>query len=171
MARRPIDVYRGLLEARVDPEILPHIDSFVNRFTDHTFAGHPISAHLKRFLDVFARLVAYLDTRSLAGLGDLTIAIDTLDYFSSTTKWWPMDRRNPELVIRPPSQDPREFMLSIASVTVGSTTMSRVTGSIERMARFLDEHEVKSQESRDILSESLASIWVLLSAFSAKSQG
>jgi hypothetical protein len=159
------------MEAQLDSELSGHIKSFVAQFDTCTFAGHPVSAHLVRFLDVVSRLVAYLDTRSVAGLEDLTLAIDTLDYFSSTSKWWTIDRRDPSFILKPPAHDPRDFMLSLADVTVDSGTMSRVTGSIERLARFLDEHHFTNQKATDYLSEALASMWVLLSAFACKGQG
>ncbi len=171
MTRRPIDVYRGIMESQLDSGLSPHITSFVNQFSDYTFAGHPVSAHITRFLDIIARLVAYLDSRTVAGLEDLTLAIDTLDYFSSSSKWWNIERKDPSFIIKPPAQDPRELMGLLANVTVDSGTMSRITGSIERLARFLDEHKFTHQEASDKLSESLASMWVLLSAFACKGQG
>ena len=171
MTRRPIDVYRGIMEAQLDSELSVHIKSFVNQFASCTFAGHPVSAHLVRFLGVISRLVAYLDSRSVAGFEDLTLAIDSLDYFSSTSKWWIIDRRDPSFILKPPAHEPREFMTSLADVTVDSGTMSRITSSIDRLARFLDEHHFTNQDATDKLSESLASMWVLLSAFVCKGQG
>jgi hypothetical protein len=159
------------MEAKLDSGLSSNIKSFVSQFSDYTFAGHPVSAHITRFLDIISRLVAYLDSRSVAGLEDLTLAIDTLDYFSSTSKWWNIDRRTPSFLLKPPAQDPRELMASLATITVGSGTMSRITGSIERLARFLEEHNFTNQESCDVLSESLASMWVLLSAFACKGLG
>ncbi|MGY5853826.1 MAG: hypothetical protein RTU92_09690, partial [Candidatus Thorarchaeota archaeon] len=171
MARKPIDAYRGLMETRFPPEIVPHMDTVVGKFSNYTFAGHDLSSHLTRFLKTISRLIAYVRTNDVVSLSDLASAIDILDYFTSTSKWWSMNRKEPGFVIRPPSKDPRDFMKGMVSVKVGSATMSRITGSIERLSRFLDEHEITSMSQRNDLCESLASVWVLFCAFICKSQG
>ncbi|MGY5877189.1 MAG: hypothetical protein RTU30_15665, partial [Candidatus Thorarchaeota archaeon] len=171
MARKPIDAYRGLMETRFPPEIVPHMDAVVSKFANYTFAGHDLSSHLTRFLKTISRLIAYVRTKEVVSLSDLASAIDILDHFTSTSKWWTMNRKEPGFVIRPPSRDPRDFMKGMALVKVGSATMSRITGSIERLSRFLDEHEITSMTQRNDLCESLASVWVLFCAFICKSQG
>ena len=167
----PIDVYRGLMETKFPPEIVPHIESVVGKFSDYTFAGHDLSTHLARFIKTISKLIAYLDKRSLTALADLTSAIDVLDHFTSTSKWWNMSRKEPGFIIRPPNKDPRDFMKALPIIKIGSASMSRITGSIERLSRFLNEHEITSSQQRDDLCESLASVWVLMSAFFSKNQG
>jgi hypothetical protein len=92
LARTPVDVYQGLLRTRLEDTIPDQIDSVTTRFADTQFLGSKISIHLTRFLILFTKLVAYLESRDVATLSDVTEAIDILDYFTSTSKWWSMTR-------------------------------------------------------------------------------
>lgn len=171
MSRTPVDVYRGLLHTRLDDSIPKQIETVVSRFTDSQFAGEKISVHLTRFLRLFTRLVGYLDGRDVATLSDVTVAIDVLDYFTSTSKWWLMSRKNPGFILRPPSREPREFIKSIADLQLGGQTLQRTTVAADKLSRFLEEHELANSTLRGELREDLLSSWALLSAFSCKAQG
>ncbi|MHA2352060.1 MAG: hypothetical protein ACXABX_02955 [Candidatus Thorarchaeota archaeon] len=171
MARTPVDIYRGLLRTRLEDTISDQIDTVAVRFTDAQFLGSKISVHLTRFLKIFTKLVAYLETRDTATLSDVTEAIDVLDYFTSTSKWWSMTRKEPGLVLRPPSREPRGFIKSVADLQFGPNTLQRITGSAEKLIRFLEEHEVEDESQRKHLSEDFVSSWAILSAFACKGQG
>lgn len=171
MSRTPVDVYRGLLRTRLDDSIPKQIETVVSRFTNSQFAGEKISVHLTRFLRLFTRLVGYLDGRDVATLSDVTVAIDVLDYFTSTSKWWLMSRKNPGFILRPPSREPREFIKSIADLQLGGQTLQRTTVAADKLSRFLEEHELANSTLRGELREDLLSSWALLSAFSCKAQG
>lgn len=171
MARTPVDVYRGLLRTRLEDTISDQIDTVAVRFTDAQFLGSKISVHLKRFLKLFTKLVAYLETRDTATLSDVTEAIDVLDYFTSTSKWWSMTRKEPGLVLRPPSREPRSFIKSVADLQFGPNTLQRISGSAEKLIQFLEEHEIADEEQRKHLSETFGSAWAILSAFVCKGQG
>jgi hypothetical protein len=171
LARTPVDVYRGLLRTRLEDTISDQIDTVAVRFTDAQFLGSKISVHLKRFLKLFTKLVAYLETRDTATLSDVTEAIDVLDYFTSTSKWWSMTRKEPGLVLRPPSREPRSFIKSVADLQFGPNTLQRISGSAEKLIQFLEEHEIADEEQRKHLSETFGSAWAILSAFVCKGQG
>jgi len=141
------------------------------RFTDAQFLGSKISVHLSRFLKLFTKLVAYLESRDVATVSDVTEAIDVLDYFTSTSKWWSMTRKEPGLVLRPPSREPRNFIKSIADLQFGPNTLQRISNASEKLIRFLEEHEVADATQRKDLSESFVSSWAILSAFACKGQG
>jgi hypothetical protein len=140
LARTPVDVYRGLLRTRLEDTISDQIDTVAVRFTDAQFLGSKISVHLTRFLKLFTKLVAYLETRDTATHSDFTEAIDVLDYFTSTSKWWSMTRKEPGLVLRPPSREPRSFIKSVADLQFGPNTLQRISGSAEKLIQFLEEH-------------------------------
>jgi len=171
LARTPVDVYRGLLRTRLEDTISDQIDTVAVRFTDAQFLGSKISVHLTRFLKLFTKLVAYLETRDTATLSDVTEAIDVLDYFTSTSKWWSMTRKEPGLVLRPPSREPRSFIKSVADLQFGPNTLQRISGSAEKLIQFLEEHEVADKAQRKHLSETFVSSWAILSAFVCKGQG
>lgn len=171
MSRTPVDVYRGLLRTQLENTIPNQIETVTARFGDTQFLGSKLSVHLTRFLTIFTRLVAYLDARDVATLNDVTKAIDVLDYFTSTSKWWSMTRREPGLILRPPSREPRSFIKSIADIQFGPNTLQRVTGAAEKLIRFLEEHEVADSAQRKVLSETFVSSWSILSAFACKGQG
>ena len=171
MARTPVDVYRGLLRTGLEDTIPDQINTVVVRFTDAQFLGSKISDHLTQFLKLFTKLVAYLETRDVATLSDVTEAIDLLDYFTSTSKWWTMTRKEPGLVLRPPSREPRRFIKSVVDLQFGPNTLQRISGSSEKLIRFLEEHEVADETQRKELSEAIVSSWAILSAFTCKGQG
>ncbi len=171
MARTPVDVYRGLLRTRLEDTIPDQINTVAVRFTDAQFLGSKISDHLTLFLKLFTKLVAYLGARDVATLSDVTEAIDLLDYFTSTSKWWTMTRKEPGLVLRPPSREPRGFIKSVVDLQFGPNTLQRISGSSEKLIRFLEEHEVADEAQRKELSEAVVSSWAILSAFACKGQG
>jgi hypothetical protein len=122
-------------------------------------------------VEFWSRHAAFLDNRETTTLSDLTTAIDLLDYFTSTSKWWTMTRDDPGLILRLPSRDPREFIKSIPLIQMGGETLGRVTGARDRLIRFLEEHELGDDKTRAALTEHLVSIWLLLCGFSCKGQG
>ena len=112
-----------------------------------------------------------MNSRYVVGQDDLTIAIDLLDHVTSTTKWWVIDRKDPVLILRPRIRDPREFMKSVANVTIGGATLHRVSNGLDKLSRFLEEQGVAESPLREGLCESLVSAWLLLSAFICRSEG
>lgn len=171
MSRTPADVYKGLLFTQLEDSIPRQIETVVSRFTDSQFVGEKISVHLARFVRIFTRLVGYLDGREVATLSDVTVAIDVLDYFTSSSKWWLMSRKDPGFVLRPPSHEPREFIKSITDLQLSGPTLQRATTAADKLSRFLVEHELANSAMQGELREDLLSSWVLLSAFSCKAQG
>jgi hypothetical protein len=171
LARKPIDVYQGLIKTKLSVDSVSHIESVVGRYDDHIFAGRKLSFHLRRFTEFWCRHAAFLDNRETTNLSDLTTAIDLLDYFTSTSKWWTMTREDPGLTLRLPSRDPREFIKSIPLIQMGGETLGRVAGARDRLTRFLEEHELGDDNTRAALTEHLVSIWLLLCGFSCKGQG
>ncbi len=171
MSRTPVDVYNGLLHTRLETSIPKQIETVVSRFTDSQFAGEKISVHLTRLITLFTRLVGYLDGRDVATLSDVTVAIDVLDYFTSSSKWWLMSRQNPGFILRPPSREPREFIKSISDLQLSGPTLQRATVAADKLSRFLEEHKLANSALQGELREDLLSSWALLSAFSCKAQG
>ena len=171
MARTPIDVYRGLVQIELDNTIPGQINSVVTRFTDYIFAGEKLSIHLTRFLTLITRLVPLVDSRKKAESSDLTMAVDFLDYITSTSKWWTLSREEPGFVLRPPSREAREFIKSIADLQVGGTTLQRISNSTDKLSRFLEEHDIKTTKEIEDLCNGMISAWALLSAFACKGQG
>lgn len=171
MSRIPVDVYSGLLSTHLDGSIPKQIETVVSRFTDSEFADERMSDHLSRFIRLFTRLVGYLDGREVATLSDVTVAIDVLDYFTSSSKWWSMTRKDPGFVLRPPSREPREFITSIANIQLGGPTLQRISVAADKLSRFLEEHGLATPDERRRLRDDVVSTWVLLSAFSCKAQG
>jgi hypothetical protein len=171
LARTPVDVYRGLLRTQLEDAIPNQIEAVTGRFADTKFLGSKISVHLTKFLKLITRLVAYLEGREIATLSDVTRAIDVLDYFTSTSKWWSMTRKEPGLVLRPPSREPRAFIKSITDLQFGPNTLQRVSGAAEKLVRFLEEHDVADAIQRKEISESFVYSWSILSAFACKGQG
>ncbi|MHA2236416.1 MAG: hypothetical protein ACXABH_13870, partial [Candidatus Thorarchaeota archaeon] len=148
MSRTPVDVYSGLLFTSLEDSIPKQIESVVSRFADGQLAGEKISIHLTRFIRLFTRLIGHLDGRNLATLSDVTVAIDVLDYFTSSSKWWLMSRSDPGFVLRPPSREPREFIKSMADMQLSGQTLQRASVAADKLSRFLDEHELASPDSR-----------------------
>ena len=171
MSRTPVDVYSGILSTRLENSIQKQIETVVSRFTDSQFAGEKISVHLTRFIELFTRLVGYLDGREIATFSDVTVAIDVLDYFTSSSKWWLMSRKDPGFILRPPSREPREFIKSITDLQLGGPTLQRATVAADKLSRFLEEHKLANAALQGELREDLLSSWALLSAFSCKAQG
>lgn len=127
--------------------------------------------HLSRFVEICCKLITFLDSRNASDLSDLANAIDVLDYFTSTSKWWTMSREDPGFLLRPPSRDPREFMLSLAAVQIGGDTSGRVAGASEKLARFFEDHGITDTRVCEKLCERFVSSWILLSGFVCRSQG
>ncbi|MFW9983028.1 MAG: hypothetical protein ACFFE3_14075 [Candidatus Thorarchaeota archaeon] len=171
MSRTPVDVYSGLLHTGLEKSITTQIEAVVSRFTDSQFVDEKISVHLTRFIKLFTRLVGYLDGREVATLSDVTVAIDVLDYFTSSSKWWLMSRNDPGFVLRPPSREPREFIKSIAELQLSGPTLQRASVAADKLSRFLEEHELANSALQSELRDDILSTWVLLSAFSCKAQG
>ena len=165
MSRTPVDVYRGILRTRLENSIPKQIETVVSRFTDSQFAGEKISVHLTRFIKLFTRLVGYLDGREIATFSDVTVAIDVLDYFTSSSKWWLMSRKDPGFILRPPSREPREFIKSITDLQLGGPTLQRATLGADKLSRFLEEHELANATLQGELRDELLSSWAFLSAF------
>jgi len=170
LTRKPVDVYRGLIMVRFDRETPARMEAVIGRFSDQELAGERLSTHLTRFLGLWSRLAAYLDSKDVIGLEDLTMSVDVLDYFTSTTKWWTMTREKPWLIMRPPSRDPREFIKSIDSLQVDAPTLSRISGATDKLLSFLEEHNLANANSRLELCATIKSAWTLLSAFLCKRQ-
>lgn len=171
MVRTPIDVYRGLVQVRPADDIPGRISTLASRFSTDPFAGQRISDHLTRFLSLFSRLTAFLGSRTTADLDNLEMAVDLLDHFTSTSKWWIVSRKEPALIPRPPSRDPRDFMKSIADVQLSGDTSGRITSSTEKLSHFLNEHGIADGRTREALCGGFESVWTLLSGFICKSQG
>lgn len=171
MARTPVDVYRGLVQVQLDDTIPAQINSVVTRFTDYIFAGEKLSIHLNRFLTLMTRLIPFLESRKKAEQSDLTMAVDFLDYVTSTSKWWTLSRDAPGFVLRPPSREARAFIKSIADLHVGGTTLQRISNATDKLSRFLEEHDIKATKEIEDLCNGMISAWVLLSAFACKGQG
>jgi len=171
LARTPVDVYRGLVQIQLDDTIPAQIDAVVARFTDCVFAGEKLSVHLTRFLTLMIRLIPLIDSREKAEPSDLTMAVDLLDYITSTSKWWTVSRDEPGFVLRPPSREAREFIKSIADLHVGGTTLQRISNATDKLTRFLEDHEIKSSAELEGLCNGIISAWALLSAFACKGQG
>ncbi|MFX1367053.1 MAG: hypothetical protein ACFFAY_00420 [Promethearchaeota archaeon] len=171
MARKPIDVYRGLIATTIPSDVASHIDSVVGRYSTQVYAGQKLTMHLSRFVEICCKLITFLDSRNASDLSDLANAIDVLDYFTSTSKWWTMSREDPGFLLRPPSRDPREFMLSLAAVQIGGDTSGRVAGASEKLARFFEDHGITDTRVCEKLCERFVSSWILLSGLVCKSQG
>ncbi|MHA1904657.1 MAG: hypothetical protein ACXADL_11580 [Candidatus Thorarchaeota archaeon] len=171
MTRTPIDVYRGLIQTRFGDEVTEQIPAVVSRFYDYMFADKRLSVHLTKFIGLWSRLIAYLDSRYVVGLEDLTTSIDVLDHLASTSKWWVVTRKEPGFILRPRLRDPRDFMKSIASVQISGGTANRITGSVEKLFRFLEEHKIAERALCEDLCSTMVSTWSLLSAFAGRSQG
>lgn len=171
MARKPIDVYRGLIATTIPSDVASHIDSVVGRYSTQVYAGQKLTMHLSRFVEICCKLITFLDSRNASDLSDLANAIDVLDYFTSTSKWWTMSREDPGFLLRPPSRDPREFMLSLAAVQIGGDTSGRVAGASEKLARFFEDHGITDTRVCEKLCERFVSSWILLSGFVCRSQG
>lgn len=171
MARTPVDVYRGLVKTQLEDGIQSQVDSVVARFTDCVFAGEKLSVHVTRFLRLTTRLNAYLNSKTTAGQSDVTLAVDLLDYLTSTSKWWTATRQDPVLILRPASRDARSFIKSIADLNVGGNTVQRISAATEKLSQFLEEHEVGNQKEMESLCNDMLSTWAFLCAFACKSQG
>ena len=171
MSRTPVDVYRGFVQTQLDDEIAGQIDSVVSRFTDCVFAGEKLSIHLNRFLGLTTRLIAILDSEKSANHHHLTMSVDLLDYLTSTSKWWTVTRKEPGIVLKPPSREARSFIKSIADLHVGGTTLQRISGATDKLSKFLEEHEIEKSGEVERLCNGMLSAWALLSAFACKGQG
>ncbi|NWF95348.1 MAG: hypothetical protein HXY34_04325 [Candidatus Thorarchaeota archaeon] len=171
MTRTPIEVYRGILNTRFHSEASSQIGHLVSKFSSSSYAGRRLSDHLSRFLALLTRLIAYLNNRTTSSPSDLTQAIDVLDYFASTSKWWTPNRENPGFVLRPASQDARDFLSSISSIELGAATLDRVRAATDRLSSFLAEHNFALSGDAGRLRDDIASSWMLLSGLSCRGQG
>jgi len=171
LARTPVDVYRGLVQTQLDDKIMGQIDTVVSRFTDFVFAGEKLSIHLNRFLDLTTRLIALLDSETIVNQSHLTMSVDLLDYLTSTSKWWIVTRREPGIILKPPSREARSFIKSIADLHVGGSTLQRISGATDKLSKFLEEHEIESSGEVERFCNGMLSAWALLSAFACKGQG
>jgi len=171
LARTPLDVYKGIASVETPSDVSKKMMLVANRFSDLSFAGQGMPLHLSRLMSLVTRLVAYLESSSAARASHLTCAVDVLDHFMSTSRWWMMSREDPGFIIRPPSRDPRQLIKSLSSVSLSGGTLSRISGAAEKLESFLREHNVGSADSRASLRDSLTSTWALLSAVSCKGQG
>jgi len=171
LSRTPIDVYRGIVQTRLGDESSSHIIRFVDRFSGLEFAEEDLSLQFYRMIGLGCRLVAYLDSRYVTGLADLTISIDLLDHLATATKWWKMTRKDPSIVLRPRIRDPREFMKSLSDVSFDSNTESRIVAARDKLSRFLEEQEITWPEKRKELCEGMASTWRILAGFICRSEG
>ncbi len=171
MSRKTLDVYLGIIHTNMDPIVKSKVESVVGRYTKVMINGQPLSTLLDKFISLFAKLFAYLDNKSHVDVLDLTTSIDLLDIFTSTTKWWLLTRKDPYITIRPSSHDPRNFLSSLNSVQIGSLTLSRISGSLDRLSRFLDDQDILESNDYSELTDAISSSWVLLSAFICKNQG
>ncbi len=171
LTRNPLETYQGLITSTLTDEIQSYILKVVERYSDATFADEKFSVHLGRFVELVCRLISNLNNRKEATLTDLMQAVDILDYFASTTRWWNMTRSSPGIILRPATREPREFIKSVPSVRLGSETISRIQGASDRLSSFLNEHEIAGSDTRDHLQRSMVSAWTILSAFCCKSQG
>ncbi|GAH15021.1 unnamed protein product, partial [marine sediment metagenome] len=86
-------------------------------------------------------------------------------------RWWTVTRQEPSIVLRPPSREARGFIKSIADLHVGGTTLQRISGSTDKLSRFLEEHEIEKSGEVERLCNGMLSAWALLSAFACKGQG
>lgn len=170
MARKPIDVYHGLAKCELSTGALNRIKSLVERFSEYQFAGENLPTHLSRFLSLFSQLVTYLDSRDTSTPSDVTLSVDVLDYFLSTSKWWRMSRSAPSFIIRPPSRDPRDFLQSLSEVKLGSSALGRIDGAAERLSRFLKQHDFEQKQRKSICDGAISS-WAILCAALARSKG
>lgn len=171
LSRTPLDVYQGLVQTQLDDDIPRRIQSVVTRFTDAQFAGERLSVHLARFVNLFTLFIAHLGSRQVAGIDDVTCAIDLLDYFTSSSKWWTLKRDIPGFLLRPPSREPRDFIKSVTELVVDSSTLQRVSDAAERLGSFLEEHSIGTPRQRGDLCNSFVSSWALLGAFACRGQG
>lgn len=171
MSRKPIDVYRALIEIEQDISVISKIDSIVSRYSEIVFGGQKISIHLTRFITLCSKLLSYLENRAEVSSFDITTSVDILDLMTSTSKWWIITRKDPSLVIRPPSHDPRQFIASLTTIHLDSNTLSRITGSVEKLSRFLKDQDIEQGEALTEFCESMVSTWILLTAFISKNQG
>ncbi len=137
MSRTPIEVYRALIQTKIDDDTPTRIQTVVTQFSGMTFAGQDLSNHITQFVKLLSKLAAYLDGRTITESSDLTLAIDVLDYLASTSKWWTLTRQDPSLVIKPPSHDPREFIKGITLIHLGGDILGRISGSVDKLSRFL----------------------------------
>jgi hypothetical protein len=171
LARTPIEVYQNLLNIEIDDSLPEHIGRVVSRFGEYQLAGEKLSVHLARFIELCTRIIAMLDAKTLADLEHLTMAIDTLDHFTSASKWWHLTREMPGFVIRPSSRDPRDFIKSMAYIKLGSETINRIESAHQHLSSFLDQQELADTEFHEQLCKSYVSAWTLLSAFACKERG
>jgi hypothetical protein len=159
------------VNTQLDDNTAEQINTVVSRFTDFVFAGEKLSIHLNRFLDLTTRLIALLDSESVVSHNHLTMSVDLLDYLTSASKWWTVTRKEPGIVLRPPSREARGFIKSITDLHVGGTTLQRISGATDKLSRFIEEHDIESSEEVERFCNNMLSAWVLLSAFACKGQG
>ncbi|TFG12567.1 hypothetical protein EU537_09090 [Candidatus Thorarchaeota archaeon] len=171
MSRTPIDVYRGIVQTRVGDESSTRINRFVDRFSGLEFAEEDLSLQFSRMIGLGCRLVAYLDSRYVTGLADLTISIDLVDHLATTTKWWKMTRQDPSIVLRPRVRDPRELMKSLSEVSFDANTKRRIADASDKLSRFLEEQEITWAEKRKEICDAMTSTWRILAGFICRSEG
>ena len=160
-----------MTQVGLDNEVREQIEVFTERYSQLTLAGQKVSIQLSRFISLCSRLIAFLEMRGTASLADLTVAIDILEHFTSTTKWWTMSRKEPSFILKPPSRDPRELFNSLATVEIGGAFQSRIGSSVDKLLRFLEEHHVSEDEIRKNLVEHIVSSWYILGASVCRIQG
>jgi hypothetical protein len=160
-----------MTQVGLDSEVRVQIEVFTERYKELSLGGQSLSLQLSRFISLCSRLTAFLEMRGTASLADLTVSIDILEHFTSTTKWWTMSRKDPSFILKPPSRDPRELFSSLATVEIGGAFQSRISSSVDKLVRFLEEHHVSEDIIRKDLVEHIVSSWYLLGASVCRIQG
>ncbi len=170
LARSPIEVYSGIINTRLANDMIARIEKLTQQFSKVFFAEQPLSVHLLKTIQMLCRLVSSIDSRSSATQEDVSAAVDTVEYFASTSRWG-LSRDQPGFVIRPTSQDPRLSLRAIGSIQLAPAALVRINSAIEKLSNFLDEHRLGSSKECSDLCESVFSVWVLLSGLSAHMYG
>ncbi len=170
LARSPIEVYKGILHTRLTSDSTQRIERLTQQFSDVIFAGQPLSVYLLKFILTICRLIASIELRPTVTNEDISAAVDTLEYFASTTRW-DMSRDQPGFIIRPASQASRQVLRSMGSVEIGLASLNRINSATEKLAMFLEEHRLGSSKEYNELCDCISSVWVLLSGLACYTHG